>query len=223
MHSASTLTGVVTIEGTVDLPIADILSKLMISAHTLSDGLMSSNSSSPITADGRFRIAGIRPGRVRLGSFIQPGGPSGVSLLRIERNGEELRGGIEVHAGEDVTGIRLALGVGSCVLRGEVKIEGDPPEGVNLYVLYRPTFGYSQILFRAELDARRHFMIKGLAPGEYELRIGPMSLEVFGEGGGRTISRMPTVRQTVTVEQGTDATVTLVLTLKPVTSPPPQR
>ena len=42
MHSASTLTGIVTIEGNVDPPIADVLSKLMISAHTLSDNLMSS-------------------------------------------------------------------------------------------------------------------------------------------------------------------------------------
>lgn len=136
MHSASTITGVVTIEGNIDLPVADILSKLMISASTLSDGLMSSNSSSPITADGRFRIAGIRPGRVRLDSLIQRGGPVGVSLLRIERDGAELRDGIEVRAGEDVTGLRLAMGAGNNVLRGDVKIEGGPFEGVNLYVLY---------------------------------------------------------------------------------------
>ena len=42
MHSASTLTGIVTIEGNVDPPVADVLSKLMISAHTSSDNLMSS-------------------------------------------------------------------------------------------------------------------------------------------------------------------------------------
>jgi hypothetical protein len=122
MHSASTLTGVVTIEGTVDLPIADILSKLMISAHTLSDGLMSSNVSSPVSADGGFRISGIRPGKVSLFYFMQRGGLEGLSLLRIERNGAESRDGIEVRAGEDVTGVRLALGAGSSVLRGDVKI-----------------------------------------------------------------------------------------------------
>jgi hypothetical protein len=222
MHSASTLTGVVTIEGTVDLPIADILSKLMISAHTLSDGLMSSNVSSPVSADGGFRISGIRPGKVSLFYFMQRGGLEGLSLLRIERNGAESRDGIEVRAGEDVTGVRLALGAGSSVLRGDVKIEGDSLEGVNLYVMYRPTNGDPHRFSRAELDARRHFVIKGLMPGEYELMIGPMSVEVSGERGRSTMNRMPTVKQTVSVGPGAGAEVTLVMTLKPV-PPPPER
>lgn len=53
-------------------------------------------------------------------------------------------------------------------------------------------------------------------PGEYELMIGPMSVEVSGERGGRTMDRLPTVKQTVMVGPGTDAEVTLVLTLRPV-------
>jgi protocatechuate 3,4-dioxygenase beta subunit len=223
MHSASTLTGIVTIEGNVDLPVADILSKLMITAHTLSDDLMSSTSSSPVTADGGFHIAGVRPGRMILTSFVQRGGPVGLSLLRIERNGVEVRDGIEVRAGENVTGLRLAMGSGDCVLRGAVKIEGEPLEGLNLYVLYRSTSGEPYRFFRAELDARRHFVIKGLMPGEYELLIGPMSVEVDGERGRRTMNRMPTVKQTVVIGPGTDANVTLVMTLKPITPPPPQR
>ena len=151
------------------------------------------------------------------------GGPVGVSLLRIERNGVEVRDGIEVRAGEDVTGLRLALGAGSSVLRGDVKIEGAPLEGVNLYVLYRPTNGEPNRFSHAELDARRHFVIKGLIPGEYELMIGPMSVEVSGDGGGRTMNRMPTVKQTVVVGPGADAEVTLVMTLKPATPAPPQQ
>jgi hypothetical protein len=223
MHSASTLTGIVTIEGNVDPTVADTLSRLIISAHTLSDGLMSSTMSSPITADGGFRITGIRPGKVSLFSFMKRGGPEGLSLLRIERNGLEVRDGIEVRAGEDVTGLRLALGAGSGVLRGDVKIEGGPLEGVNLYVMYRPTNGDPNRFFRAELDARRHFVIKGLMPGEYELMIGPIGVEVSGERGSPTINRMPTVKQTVAVGPGADAEVTLVMTLKPVPPTPPQR
>jgi hypothetical protein len=223
MHSASTLTGIVTIEGNVDLPTADVLSKLMISAQTLSDNLMSSVVTSPINADGGFRITGIRPGKVSLSSFMQRGEPTALRLLRIERNGMELRDGVNVRAGEDINGLRLVLGAGSSVLRGNVKIEGGPLEGVNLYVLYRPTNGDPHRFYSAELDTRRHFVIKGLTPGDYELVIGPMSVEISGEKGSRMMNRMPTVTQTVAIGAGTDTEVTLVMTLKPEPPPPPQR
>ena len=223
MHYASTLTGIATIEGSVDLPVLDDLSKLIIIAHTFSDIRMSGTTSSPISSDGGFRITGIRPGKVSLFLSHARGGPEGLSLLRIERNGVEVRDGIEVRAGEEINGLRLALGAGSSVLRGDVKVVGDTLEGVNLYVMYRPTNGIPHSYFRAELDARRHFVIKGLIPGEYELMIGPMSVEVSGERGRRTMDRMPTVKQTVGVGPGADAEVTLVMTLNPVRPSPPQQ
>jgi hypothetical protein len=223
MHSASTLTGIVTIEGNGDPPIADVLSRLMISAHTLSDNLMSSTVTSPINADGGFRITGIRPGKVSLSSFMQRGGPAALRILRVERNGMELRDGVDVRSGEDVNGLRLVMGAGSSVLRGDVKIEGGPLEGVDLYVMYRPTNGDPHTFYQAELDARRHFVIKGLTPGDYELMIGPMSVTISGEKGSRMMNRMPTVRQTVAVGAGADVEVTLVMTLKPEPPPPPQR
>ena len=58
-------------------------------------------------------------------------------------------------------------------------------------------------------------MIKGLIPGEYELLIGPMSVELSGERESRTMGRMPTVKQTVVVGPGADTQVTLVMTLGP--------
>jgi len=222
MHSASTLTGIVTIEGNVDPPIADVLSKLTISAHTSSNNPMSSSVTSPINADGGFRITGIRPGKVNLSSFMRRPGPAAVRILRIERNGVELRD-VDVRPDEDINGLRIVLGAGNSVLRGDVKIEGGPLEGVNLYVMYRPTNGDPNRFHRAELDARRHFVIKGLTPGEYELVIGPMSVEISGERGSRMMNRMPTVRQTVAVGAGADAEVTLVMTLKPEPPSPPQR
>ena len=223
MHSASTLTGIVTIEGNVDPPNADALAKLMIGAHTWSDKPMSSTVTSPINADGGFRITGIRPGKVSLSSFMRRPGPAALRILRIERNGIELRDGVDVRPGEDISGLRIVLGAGNSVLRGDVKIEGGPLEGVNLYVMYRPTNGEPNRFHRAELDARRHFVIKGLTPGEYELVIGPMSVEISGERGSRMMNRMPTVRQTVVVGAGADAEVTLVMTLKPEPPSPPQR
>jgi len=220
MHSASSVTGIVTIEGSVDLPSADVLSKLMIYAHSSSNDMMSTTVSAPVNADGGFRIAGIRPGKLSLNSFMKPGGPATpLRLLRIERNGIEMRDGVDIRSGEDISGLRLVLGVGNSVLRGDVKIEGGTLEGVVLYVMYRPINGNPGSFYRAELDTRQHFVIKGLTPGEYELMIGPMSVEISGEGGIRKMNRMPTVKQTVTVGAGTDVDVTLVMTLKP---DPPQ-
>ena len=223
MHSASTLTGIVTIEGDGGPTTADVLSKLMISAHTFADGLMSSTLISSINVDGGFRITGIRPGKVNLSSLMRGAGPTALRIIRIERNGTELREGIDVRPGEDINGLRLVLGAGSSVLRGDVKIEGGPLEGVNLYVLYRPTNGDPTRFSQAALDTRRHFVIRGLTPGEYELTIGPMSVEISGERGSRMMNRMPTVKQTVVVGAGADAEVTLVMTLKPEPPPQPQR
>ena len=118
MHSASTLMGIVTIEGSVESPVADVLSKLIVTAHTSSDGLMSSTMSSPVGADGSFRIAGIRPGKISLNYFMQRGAPAGVRMLRIERNGRELRDGVDVRTGEDIKGLRLALGPAAAFCEG---------------------------------------------------------------------------------------------------------
>jgi hypothetical protein len=223
MHRAAILTGIVTIEGNVDPPNVDVLANLILGAHTLSDTVTSSLVTSPINADGGFRITGIRPGKVSLSSFPRRGGPGTLRLLRVERNGMELRGGVEVRAGEEINGLRIVLGAGASVVRGEVKIEGDPLEGVNLYVLYRRANGDPNTFYRAELDPRRQFVIKGLTPGDYELTIGPMSVELSGERGSRTMDRMPTVKQTVTVGAGSDSEVTLVMTLKPARPAGPQR
>jgi len=219
VHTASTLTGIVTIEGSADVPVADVLSKLMIHASTSSDTMMSSSVSAPVNADGGFRLTGIRPGKVRFFPFVIPRAAEApalpLRLLRVERNGVESRNGVDVRPGEDVSGLRIVMGSGNSVLRGDVKIEGGPLEGVNLYVLYRLTNSDPNSFNSAALDTRQHFVINGLTPGEYELMIGPMSVEISGEKGSRMMNRMPTVKQTVVVGAGAVATVTLVMTLKP--------
>jgi hypothetical protein len=222
MHSASTLTGTVSVEGNPDLPVADLLSQLRILADTVSTGLMSSTTSSPVSPDGRFRIAGMRPGKVGLSFGVGRTGPQGFSLIRIERNGVDVQDGVDVGVGQDVTELRLIIASGSSTLRGEVKIEGGPLEGVILYVMYRPTNGKPNSFFHADLDSRGHFLINNLIPGEYELMIGPMSVWVSGDKGGRTMSRMPTVKQNVVIGQGVDAAVTLVLSLRPAPPAQPQ-
>lgn len=50
-----------------------------------------------------------------------------------------------------------------------------------------------------------------------------MSVEISGEKGSRMMNRMPTVKQTVVVGAGTEAEVTLVMTLNPEPPTRPQR
>jgi hypothetical protein len=128
---------------------------------------------------------------------------------------------VDVGVGENLTGLRLVMAAGSSVLRGEVKIEGGPLEGVNLHVICRPTNGNPHS-YSAELDTRGHFVIKNLIPGEYELILGPMTVTISGEKGSSTMNRMPTVKQNVMVGQGVDAEVTLVLSLRPEPPSPPR-
>ena len=89
--------------------------------------------------------------------------------------------------------------------------------------MYRPTNADPQRFYRVDLDARRHFVIKDLIPGEYELVIGPMSVEISGEKGSRMKNRMPTVKQTVAVGAGAEVEVSLTLILNPEPPLRPQR
>ncbi|MFL6228822.1 MAG: collagen binding domain-containing protein [Pyrinomonadaceae bacterium] len=177
----------------------------------------SSSSSVKINGDGSFRAGGLRPGRVRLAlTSMTPAGERGFTLLRVETAaGAPLSDGLEVGPGEAVTGLRLTLGRGTGVLRGRVQVEGGELAGVHLYVNYRWAGDAPNSYHRAELDARGRFVVEHLVAGDYELMVGPMSVEISGAGGEKTASRLPSVRQTVTVSEGGAAEVTLVLALRP--------
>jgi hypothetical protein len=58
-------------------------------------------------------------------------------------------------------------------------------------------------------------MIRNLIEGEYEFMAGPMSVTHTSDVGSRTVSRMPTVKQSMAVRAGEEAAVTLVITLRP--------
>ena len=170
-----------------------------------------------INDDGSFRIRGLRPGRVTLHLMgLGPSAAQEFSILGVETaNGPAANGGLEVGAGEEITGLRVTLGRGTGVLRGEVKVEGGPLAGVQLYALYRREGDAPGSYRNAQLDARGRFIIEKLVAGDYEVMIGPMSLEVTDEAGAKTMSRLPTVKRQVTLPPGGAAEVTLVVALRP--------
>lgn len=218
MHPAASISGVLTTEGLNDELTPDQIKTIGLYARTMVPNQNSGGYPTRIGADGLFRISGIRPGKVRMSlSLYRTNIPAGIEILRVERNGVRLPDEVELNDRENLTGLRVLIGAGpeGCILKGQVKSDSGPLSGINLYVLYRPTSGPPGTYHRAGLDVRGRFAIGGLTPGEYELMVGPMSVEVSGEAGRETVSRMQTTKQTLVVVLGNNPEVTMVVTLAP--------
>lgn len=190
------------------------------------------SSISPINPDGSFRISGLSPGVVRLNVN---GGGNGFSLARIEQNGAPSNGDIQVSSGQNIAGVRIVMGYGSGVILGRVVIGGGAlPPGTRLMVTARPLNGQGQNR-NAQVDASGQFRIEGLLSNSYEVRListgggfggGQGGGFGGGQGGGRggrggqqggnpavPAFRLPDVRQTVSVVNGSQASVTLNVNL----------
>lgn len=208
VRRGASISGVAVIEGVSDRAVLARLSQLKISYWPESEKLAVPvfGQGERINPDGSFRIIGLQPGKLRLMLGGWPP-PKGFTLLRVERDGVEQRAGIvEVPAGAHVTGVRFVLEYGTAILRGQVRVEnGTLPEGSHLYVSARRPSASEPTLPGAEVDARGRFVMEGLPPGEYQLRLGGNT----GRGG----QRIPVVVQNVSVTNGVETAVTLVLDL----------
>lgn len=176
-----------------------------------------------VKADGSFRFAGLRPGKIYLYSGQDPF--SGVFWIkRVELGGQGERivtDGLEIGPGENVSNVRVILSYGRIKLRGEVKIIGGdlPPHMaiyVNLYRRRKSEPGYAQHAF---VDAHGQFAFSNLIPGEYEVWPG-VTLFQSGKPGDDAISKLIlNTRQKVSIGgdgygSGTgDAAVTFVIDL----------
>lgn len=192
---------------------------------------------SAVSPEGMFRVSGLAPGTARLsingGGFGGSGGGA-FRLVRIERNGSPINGDIELISGEDVGGIRIVVGYGSAVIQGRVVVTGGTlPPNARLNVSARslsnttPTAGGGS---NGRVEADGQFRIENLLPGTYEVRLtGNLGGGFGGRGQGgapgrggqagqgtgqqQQPTRLPDVRQTVTVANGAPTNVTLTLNL----------
>lgn len=217
MRTGSIISGVAVIEGSDDSDVLTRLSKLEFRASVRTDDL-AAPSIAPvrINPDGSFRITGLRPGKVRivLGGFGYEAA-KGFSLVRVERDGIAQRDGIDVGARENVSGVRLVIGYGTCVVRGQVKVQnGELTPDTRLRIMARRLESDSPPIGTVA-DARGRFTLEGLMPGEYEITVSPISLTPSSPGAppppGRAPNRPP-VKQNVTVANA-ETEVTLVLDL----------
>jgi hypothetical protein len=217
VRRGASISGLAVIEGAND---ADALARgprLELRAFVQAEGV-----SAPILApilinpDGSFRVTGLRPGKVRISLGGYPP-PKGFALLRVEREGAVQRDGVEVGAGETVSGVRVFIGYGTGVVRGEVVIQGGTlTPDMRLRVTARRLDSNGPVTAGNVPDARGRFSLEGLVPGEYELTVSLMIVTPFAPGAPPPPARgLPRTlaKQNVTVTNGTETQVTLVADL----------
>src|SRR5262249_5154853 len=113
---------------------------------------------------------------------------------------------------EQISGVRVVVTSSNGTIRGVIKVlNGTLPSGARLSVQLSRTGEANVGSAGTQADARGHFLIEGLAAGEYELMVVAYSPNWRGWA--------PIARQRVTVTDGavTEAEVTLDLT--PITNP----
>ncbi|HKG61441.1 MAG TPA: carboxypeptidase-like regulatory domain-containing protein [Pyrinomonadaceae bacterium] len=153
-----------------------------------------------IGPDGSFQFTGLRPGKALINLKADNETLNGLSILRIERNGEELKQGIEIKPGEDILDLRVMIADGTGVIRGQVKVEGGTlPAGARITASISNKLHFANGYAQVDQDGR--FVISGLAAGTYEL-----ALNIFRPPPRQT-RLLPTMKQTVIVTDANESTV----------------
>ena len=207
--TGATVEGTIVFEGSKNNP-APAPGQFWIMVYTRSEvsSGVSSSRSVRLQPDGTFFAGGLAAG---LASFnVEIPNNKGFNLTRLERDGVTQTNGIQVQKGDHVTGLRLVMTFSNASIRGSVRIENGTLPATGRIIIQITKAGDQNPLPRgAEVDARGHFLIEGLAPGSYELR----ALAYAPDWQSR---RLPaSVKQIVAVNEGAAAEVTLILDLTP--------
>lgn len=208
--TGASLSGDVVLEGSSDKNVMKVLIESHVSVNIDDESRHSSfGRAVQIAPDGTFRVMGLTAGIAHL-SIDGPVSRLGVS--RVELAGVPQPKGFEVKSGEQITGIRIIFAYHNGSIRGVVKFENGtlPPSGrlvLQLSKAGEPPAN-AQIL---NADSRGHFLIEGLAAGNYELTV----FASVPEWRRRSI----TTKQMVTVTEAAATDVTLTLDLTPTTVP----
>jgi hypothetical protein len=212
VRRGATITGVAVIENNSDQAVARLLQTVGVYAYIEQKGSPApSYAQSKIGPDGSFRLEGLAPGKARIGIQGFPSPPKGLTLVRTELDLLEQPEGIEVTAGAQINGVRLLFAYGTGSIRGEVTVEGGSlQEGMRLRVFVRSAAGESRRFNRmADCDARLHFLVENIPPGNYELVVSGLA-PAAGTGTGPLVEFL---KQTVTVSNGAEVKVNLVVDL----------
>jgi hypothetical protein len=230
LRRGASISGVVSFEGMTDPTAMANLKNIIVSAQSRgarseSGVSMMSNFMSQVAPNGGFRVGGLSPGLVNLNVRDQsaPGPFSGLAILRIERNGADLRSGLQVESGEQVTGVRIVLTYGTSIVRGVVRVEdGTLTPNLRLMVFARRTDvgrgagGPMGGGMPAQVEANGRFQIERLVAGTYEISVQMMGGRGAGFAGGR---RSGTASQTIVVGNNSAVDVVIPLNLGALLNP----
>jgi hypothetical protein len=182
LNRGASISGVAVIEGVRDPAIVAGLTKIPLSVVSSQDQFSVQMSGltggSRINADGTFRIGGVRPGKQRIVPLMNPSPrnipPKGYTLMRIEQNGVEVKD-FSISPGEQISGVRLVFGYGAGIIAGRVDIKGGelPPDAI-VHVSARLEGAAPEDFWSVKwsrVDDKGQFVIEGLAPANYKVRL----------------------------------------------------
>lgn len=168
----ASISGVVVLESSDEKTASKKLRELHVYAMIENDDSGQGATAVPLKPDGSFQLNGLHAGNAQIEvSSMTSHGSRDLSIVRIERDGIEQSGKINVKEGEQVQGIRLIVKHLTSAIRGQVKIEGELPSSARMYVSITFLDGNANSSHRSEeLDLRRRFLAQGLAAGRYEVK-----------------------------------------------------
>lgn len=171
IHHASTISGYVVIEGSPDKFVQARLARARIETVIFMQGSgIGTVNYTNFNPDGTFQIGPLQAGTARIRvSSPDRNMPAEFALLSIDVNGVDKSRGIEITAGENISGVRLVVGYGTGTIRGSIRVEGGVlPTGTYVYVgLVRQGGGLT--ITDTRTDARGHFVFDRVPPGNYEI------------------------------------------------------
>lgn len=207
----ASLSGVVVLEGVRDNSVLAALAQSHVSAYVREGQNITSGRADRLKPDGSFRVGGLRAGTANF-SLDAMRNVKGLTISRIERDGVIQPNGIQIQDAEHVTGIRIIVAYSNGSIRGVIKLENGtlPSSGRLMIQLTKPEDRLANVR-PSMADSRGHFLIEGLAAGNYELMVIAYAPEWRG--------RPPTVKQIVTVADGAVTEVIVTIDLTPTPNP----
>lgn len=211
LHRGASMSGVVVAENADGEAGLQGYGRLVLSASVTDAQTRSySSGTSVIAEDGAFRIGGLKGGKAtfRLDSI----GEREAALVRIERNGGEVPGEVDIQPNEQITGLRVIVTRANCVIKGHVTIDGGPlPAGARVIVNAVPLKGGSVHTSKwdaVQVDSKAgDFVIENLAPDTYVV-------EVFVTDPSQQGTNRVSAKQTVTTSVGAPGYVSLSLDIR---------
>jgi protocatechuate 3,4-dioxygenase beta subunit len=208
----ATISGAVVVEGTNDPAVMAKLRQLRIYAWVQAGENSGGARSSVISADGSFSLAGLPAGIANFEVAAQDySQQTGLLMSRIERDGVVVpRGGFDVKASEQISGVKIVFTYGTGSIRGTVNFENGPATpGVRFFVRVSKPGDNEARFQQREVDARGRFLIEGVSPGTYDL-----SVNAFNPS---TRDRNLAATQSITVADGavTEVVISIDLAHRP--------